>query len=133
MNMYLSNLIIDALHYAKKEKIFLPIDDMLDIVQKFQEKNFSYEWYHKKREFKEFGVKVRLLCKLTNYCFTLNIIFLKGKTEIFRQEIHKSEPWMEAWRHYYEDIMIKDNKFIVTQSYSKNPLYSIDIEEIVPK
>ncbi len=131
VNNFLSKLIIDALKYAKSENIYLPIDELIEIIEKFRESNYKFEWYHKSRLFKDLGVKARLHCKLTNHNFSLDFVLMKGNKEVFRKKIHQSHPWHEGWRNYYEDIILEDNHLVVTRQYAGKSIFKISSKEIL--
>lgn len=130
VNHFISDLLVDALQYAKTQNVFLPLDEMIEIINNFRANDYKFEWYHKSRVFKALKVKARLHCKLFNNRFELDFVLLKEKKEVFRKQIHKSQPWYEAWRHYYEDVILEDGYLVVSQQYGGKPIFKLSIDDI---
>jgi hypothetical protein len=84
-NEFILQFITTGLHKAKEQKAPIPTDQLVSLMVNLKAIDYKNEWTHKKKTFKEYGLKASLCCELTCNHFLLTLIIEKNKQEIFNQ------------------------------------------------
>ena len=127
-NNFLLELLMQGFEKAHEQKAPIPYEFLLNTTLDFKANGFRNEWEHKTRTFKEYGVKIILFCKLTVNYFSLDMIIIKNKHEIFRKEILKTLPSAIIYKDEFKDIRLEDDKFLVTNDkYESPPLFELPL------
>jgi hypothetical protein len=91
--------------------------------------DYKNEWTHKKKTFKEYGLKASLCCELTCNHFLLTLIIEKNKQEIFNQELLKTLPNSTFYKDEFNDLIIEDKTLKILKK-DKSILAEIELEKI---
>lgn len=130
-NEFLIEMIMQGLEKARKLKAPVPYDFLVDAVLDFKSDRGNNEWVHKSKTFKEYGVKVSLLCRLTVNYFSLELIIEKGAKEVYKNELLRTLPDPILYKRYFKDLKIENGKLIVTKDmYENSPLFELSLSEI---
>jgi hypothetical protein len=109
-----------------KNKYDVPADEILETIEILKRNNYVNEWTHKRKVDSKRGITAILNCSLTIKKFSLRLIISIAKEEVFNEVVLTTDPDEVAFHYRFKDIIIDDDKIIVTQKISKNLLeYSI--------
>lgn len=110
---------------SKSSKI--PLSILMEILQAFKLGGCLNEWTHKKKQFKSENLNVELKCEFDTNCFQLRLIIssLDTKEIVFNGIIARTEPDEVLFEKMFKDILIEDDKIIVTDN-SDRPRFIIN-------
>jgi hypothetical protein len=128
---FLTSMIMAGVHKAKIQGNALPYQYIIDLLLDFRSKGHEYEWQFKSKAFREYGIKVNLLGRLTVNYFSLQLTIEKNKQLVFKQEILKTLPSVTHFHDEFKDIKIENGKLFVTRkSELAPPLFELPISEL---
>ncbi|MEK6511307.1 hypothetical protein [Myroides odoratimimus] len=109
----------------------IPLDILLNLIEKFKEGNCRNEWIHKKKRFKEDDLEVVLICEFTTNYFQLiaKINQISTKIELTKGIVIKTMPDEIHFEKMFKDILIYE-KFIVITDASDSARVLINIEDV---
>ncbi|HFG0566529.1 TPA: hypothetical protein ACGFUW_002311 [Flavobacterium psychrophilum] len=109
----------------------VPLETLLNIVMEFKQGGCKNEWLHKKKRFKEDDLEIILTCEFTTNCFQLiaTINQISTKKELISDVVIKTEPDEICFEGMYKDILINDDKIIITDK-SDSPRIIIEKTEV---
>jgi len=101
------------------------------LMNTFNEANGVNEWIHKKKVFKEIGLKVEMVCRFTTNGFKLFVRFIDAKSKTLLEEILaiSSYPDEIAFDFCFRDIVYFDSRIWITD-YQNRPYLYINIEKL---
>lgn len=127
---YYLELLEQGFKKASEFKI-VPLEILLNIVMEFKQGGCKNEWLHKKKRFKEDDLEVILTCEFTTNCFKLiaTINQISTKKELISDVVIKTEPDEICFEGMYKDILINDDKIIITDK-SDSPRIIIKKDDV---
>ncbi|NMA74917.1 MAG: hypothetical protein GX963_12335 [Bacteroidales bacterium] len=120
--------IIDGLNQIKNS-YNIPFDKILQSLDNFKKNEFINEWIFKKKRSKKPNCEAMLICNLSIEKFRLKLIVLKDNQIIFDKIILETDPDEIAYEYRFNDLVIKEDKIIVTSKYTSN-LFEINTNTI---
>jgi DNA-binding beta-propeller fold protein YncE len=100
-----------------------------EAIQNFRDNEYKHIWTHQKKRIKGRG-NVKLICELSMFEFTLNLL-IEAKDEVIFQEILlTTEPDSLNYYQVFKSLVIEDNQISVTDRIFEKPFYTITFEEI---
>jgi hypothetical protein len=124
-NYYLELYELGFVEASKSSKI--PLSILLEILHAFKLGGCLNEWTHKKKQFKSENLNIELKCEFDTNCFQLRLIIssLDTKEIVFNGIIARTEPDEVLFEKMFKDILIEDDKIIVTDN-SDSPRFIIN-------
>lgn len=127
-NDFLFEMILEGLAKAKEQNAPIPCDFLLETATHFKSIGYKNEWVHKKRVFKEYGIKASLCCTITCNYFLLELVLEKNKTEIYKKEILRTLPSGTHYKYEFKDMIVEDGLLKVTKDMGDDSiLFSLDL------
>ena len=101
------------------------------LMNEFTETNGVNEWVHKKKVFKEIGLKVEMVCRFTTNDFKLFVRFIDAKSKKLIREVLtiSSYPDEIAFDFCFRDIICFDNRIWITDFQNRPYLY-VDVDNL---
>ena len=115
-NEFLFTMLMGALNYAESERVDLPITYIKETLNTFKKDNYTRDWFHKKKAFKEIGISTRLYCYQNCNYFSLQLIVLKKNKEFYRVEIRREKPSYLSYSPFLGEIRLKNNHLLIVDS-----------------
>jgi hypothetical protein len=103
-----------------------------EAVRLFREVGYKNEWVARSRRFAAVGIHASLACELTPQRFGLRLIIRHRGTLVFDQEIFTSDPDEVAFDYRFKDVVLMDDKLVVTSKTSK-PLLELSVSRLQEK
>jgi hypothetical protein len=103
-----------------------------EAVRLFREVGYRNEWVARSRRFAAAGINASLACELTPLRFGLRLVIRHRGTLVFDQEIFTSDPDEVAFDYRFKDIVLIDDKLVVTSKTSK-PLLELSVSRLLEK
>jgi len=116
-NNFLFQIVLGALEYTQKKRYNIPTEYLITELNNFKQDNFKREWYHQKKAFKEKGISARLFCKQDCNTFTLELVVLKKRNEIYRKQIGQANPAYLMYRVLLGELKIWNDKLLVVEKH----------------
>jgi hypothetical protein len=101
-------------------------------VRLFRESGYRNEWVARSRRFAAACIHASLACELTPQRFGLRLIVRLRGTLVFDQEIFTSDPDEVAFDYRFNDVVVMDDKLVVTSKTSK-PLLELSLSRLLEK
>lgn len=117
--------IIQILHSAfhKVAGLYnIPTNEMIESLNTLKDNRFVNKWLYKRKVDKNKKLKAELHCSLTIQNFQLTFIVNRGNEILFKDVVLTTDPDEIAFGQRFKDILIDDEKIIVTSSIFKNLL-----------
>ena len=113
---YYLELLDNGFKEAAKFKA-VPLDTLLNIIEKFKQGGCKNEWIHKKKRFKAEDLEVTLACEFTTNYFQLVAIIgqISTKKQLVKGIVMKTEAGTSIHEGMYKD-MIVDKEIVITDS-----------------
>lgn len=101
----------------------IPLDSLLDIIEKFEINNYTNEWIHKKKRFKEQDIEIILSCSFNTNNFELRVTInkLSTKKELLSGIVLKTLPDENVFDGMYKDIKLEKD-IIITDGSGNNKI-----------
>jgi len=108
------------------------LDPILQLVDQFVEGGYLNRWQHKKRLFRDRGLKVALQCTMTTTAFELHLEVTNMDGAVFHRKILETDPDEIAFHYRFEDIHLEASDLVVS-SKTVEPLCRIPLAEFASK
>lgn len=132
-NDYYLKLINQGYSYISKSKN-IDLTELFSISEQLKKENFINEWRHKKKKFKDQNLEIELICKFSTSSFILILIASDtiSKEVLLNDVLIKTLPDEVCFVRLFKDIIIKDNKLIITE-FQNRPKFIFDLEDVYKK
>jgi len=113
------------------QKIKLPLNELIDCLKQFEKRDFLNEWIVKKKANRKLKLNFILLGRLTPDNFFLKLEVYKKTDKIYSRPLLKLDPDENAYYYRFEDIIFKEDKFILTSKISTSSLLEESYKNIL--
>jgi hypothetical protein len=112
---YYLEMLEKGFHKASEFKD-IPLQDLLQIIEKFKYGGCKNEWIHKKKRFKEEDLEVVLKCSYTTHYFQLWLCVdrISTKNNLVNGVVLQTEVGVFIHQGMYKDIIINNNQIVIT-------------------
>ncbi|WP_299884400.1 hypothetical protein [uncultured Lacinutrix sp.] len=120
--------------FKKANKIkSIPLDELLNLIERFKKSNYKNKWIHKKKRFKKDDLEVILTCELTTNYFQLWLTVNRITTNelLINEVVIRTETGISIHEGMFKDIII-ENDIIITDK-SDSPRIIISKKAILDK
>lgn len=128
LNEFFIEMLETGITKAAKE-YDIPVQAMQEGIKDFRAGGYVNEWKFKARMFRDIGIKCILNCKLTMQAFHLYLQIMKGKEEIFNEEIYTSLPDEICFHNELKDVILVDDKIVVIGKLN-NAVYEVKLSDL---
>jgi len=128
INDFLIEMLIHGLKILKENQD-LPWDVISEGIEEFKSNGYKNQWTHKKRLFRDYGIRAQLDCDLTVEKFSLALKITKDKNLVYDKTVLETDADEVAFDYRFKDIIIDNDKLIITSKRCQN-LIAIPINEL---
>lgn len=114
-NDFVFSMVVNGLETAKNTAS-LPYEFLVNTLLDFRMKGCKTEWVHQTKKIRSQGLKVSLICQLSANYFRLELSVKNKELEIFRKELLKTLPSQDQYSSEFKNIVIDDEKIMVTKN-----------------
>lgn len=108
-----------------------PYDELLGAMEAYRTGGYRNEWVHKKKLFRgRNGLRGCLLCAMNTERFVLTLRLERRGEILYEAEILETKPDELCYAYQFKDLVIKDDKLVVTSRISK-PLAEFDLNSLL--
>ena len=131
---YYMELIRSGLKKAAEVKQ-IPYNEIMAFADELADNGYVYEWDLRSIIIKEYGLRVKFVCRLDTDAFTMNaIVFVKRNPEpICCGQVVRAMPDFIHFDCLSKKISIENNKIVLHDKISNNDLLYIDIESLLDR
>lgn len=110
----------------------IPVEDLLEILEKFEKGNYVHTWNYKSKVFKNHDLRAKFVCNYTTDAFTLDAYFYQKSTkrELCHGTLFRTLPDSAFFTKAFKEIVEEDDYIAVTEYTDRYNLVYISIDQI---
>ena len=108
----------------------IPIDSFLNLHQELRNNNYKNEWLFKKKNIKEYGIKIVLDHVLTSYDYKLRLSLFDTKNQFITEGcIYQTFPDDIFFNKNVRHLVVEDGKLIITD-FLDHPQFVCELSDL---
>jgi len=101
-----------------------------EAIESFKQAGYKNIWVHQKKRLKGVGT-VKLVCELTMFEFTLDLVVEDKDKEIYKQRLITTMPHNLSWHSLFKTLIVTDKEISVTDRIYEKPFFTVAVKDML--